>query len=377
MKHVFLLFALTFMTLFAFSQATGDTNEVTQNVVEEVSAIDTVTLETAVVTEEITKETEIIPEEAVTETVVTETVVAAQETGDSTMVSDSTAMTGATTGEVKKEKGWFAIFLETVILILILGAAAFIIGHMGYTIYKAKTFAAQDYSLENFRAIRKEKGLPSESTQDENRKCNDLLDDAYESWTDVEGSGSREIHNPKYMREIVRTGRMLREIAEIAPTDVDIINTLNEYKEVVSRNEARSFDGSWKLIWVGVGVAVVIALIMQSDYGNFFGALFSVGLIFLIPTGAYYLSSYTPQFLIDKRANRGGGNVSSGIVALAFGIMGSGVTVRTHYTDGTSEDDHSSHFIMAALGIFVLLIVAFTISIWSIVNYLRNYVLFF
>ena len=356
MKHVFLLFALTIMTLFAFSQATVDTNGATQTVVEE-----SVT------------ETEIIPEEPVAESVVTEAVVAAQETGDSTMVSDSTAMVGATTGEVKKEKGWFAIFLEAVILILILGAVAFIIGHMGYTIYKAKTFAAQDYSLENFRAIRKEKGLPSESTRDENRKCTDLLEDVYESWSDEEGS----LRKPKYMREIVRTGRMLREIAEIAPTDVGIINKLNEYKEVVSTNEARSFDGSWKLIWVGVGVAVVIALIMQSDYGNFFGALFSVGLIFLIPTGAYYLSSYTPQFLINKRANRGGGNVSSGIVAMAFGIMGGGVTVRTHYTDGTSEDDHSSHFIMAALGILVLLIVAFTISIWSIVNYLRNYVLFF
>jgi len=101
------------------------------------------------------------------------------------------------------------------------------------------------------------------------------------------------------------------------------------------------------------------------------------GAYFWVPVVVYYISSLTPQFLIDKRANRGGGNVSTGLVAIALGILGSGVTVRTHYTDGSTEDDHSGHFIAWMLGIIALVAVALTIIFWAVLNYVRNYLLFF
>ena len=269
-------------------------------------------------------------------------------------------------------------FLDYLIAIVVIGASLFMIGHMIFILFKSKQFADQEFTLDFFKSLRQEKGMSAESSDEDNKKCSELLNDAFLTWTNIEaGEDGLEYRKPKKMKEIIRSGEILKQVVEIAPTDEDIINTLNEYKMVVTTNEARSFDGSWKLVGLGVGVAILLSLITMDAMGSFIKAFFSIGLLFIIPTIVYIISSYTPQFLIEKRANRGGGNVSTGLVAMALGILGSGVTVRTHYTDGTHEDDNSGHVIAWALGFIMMVIVAFTIIIWAVLNYLRNYVLFF
>ena len=267
-------------------------------------------------------------------------------------------------------------FLDGLMTLLIIAAALFMIGHMVYILFQAKQFSEQELSVEFFKSYRQEKGMPEESTEDENEKCSDLLDAAFLTWTYTEtGEDGQEYRKPNKMKEILTSGKILKEVIEIAPTDPEIIETLNQYKEVVTSNEARSFDGSKKLVWVGLLVGILFPFIDST--GSYFGAFFSIGMFFIVPTIVYIVSSFTPQFLIDKRADRGGGNVSTGIVAMALGVLGSSVTIRTKYTDGSHEDDHSGHFIALFLGVIMLFIIAFTISIWSVLNYLRNYVLFF
>ena len=269
-------------------------------------------------------------------------------------------------------------FWDGLMTLLIIAAALFMIGHMAYILFQAKQFSEQDLSVEFFKSYRQEKGMSEESTESENEKCADLLDAAFLTWTYTEaGEDGLEYRKPNKMKEILTSGKILKDVIEIAPTDPEIIETLNQYKEVVTSNEARSFDGSKKLVWVGILVGILLPFIMGDAMGGYFAAFFSMGMFFIIPTIVYIVSSFTPQFLIDKRANRGGGNVSTGIVAMALGVLGSGVTVRTKYTDGSHEDDHSGHFVALFLGVIMLFIVAFTISIWSFLNYLRNYVLFF
>jgi len=268
--------------------------------------------------------------------------------------------------------------LEILMNILIVCVVIFMIVHMVYVLVKSRQFAKQDYNVDYFKAFRLEKGMSAESSEQENKKSVELLDEAFETWTNIEpDEEGNEFRKPKKMKEIVRSGAILRQIIDIAPTDEDVIKTLNEYKEVVCTNEARSFDGSWKLVGLGVAVAVIFSLMMMSNYSGFFAAFFSIGLIFLIPTLVYIVSSYTPQFLIEKRANRGGGNVSTGIVAMALGVLGGGYTIRTTFSDGSTEDDSSPHFIALLLGFLLMVIVAFTIGIWAFVNYLRNFVLYF
>ncbi len=259
-------------------------------------------------------------------------------------------------------------------------AALFIIAHMVYTLITTKRFREHNFDVDYFKSVRQENGKPAESSEEENQRCRELLADAYNGWSYIiEDEEGYEYRRPNKMKEIKRADKILKEVAEITPTDEDIVGIFNEYKAVVASNEARSFDGSKKIMWLGIGIGVLMSIIVASTVPDkgFIGALFTIGLFFFIPVGIYYIASFTPQFLIEKRANRGGGNVSSGLVALALGVMGSGFTVRTRYTDGTYEDDNSAHGMALMLGIFVMLVVAFTIIIWAVVNYLRNYVLYF
>ena len=290
-------------------------------------------------------------------------------TNDTLAVANETASSGSSGSS----------FVDYLIAIVIIGASLFMIGHMVYILFKSKQFADQEFSIEYFKSFRQEKGMSAESSDEDNKNCTELLNDAFLTWTNIEAGeeDGLEYRKPKKMKEIIRSGEILKQVVEIAPTDKDIVNTLNEYKMVVTTNEVRSFDGSWKLVGLGVGVAILFSLISMDAMGGFIKAFFSVGLLFIIPTIVYIISSYTPQFLIEKRANRGGGNVSTGLVAMAIGVLGSGVTVRTHYTDGTHEDDNSGHIVAWALGLIMMVIVAFTIIIWAVLNYLRNYVLFF
>lgn len=276
------------------------------------------------------------------------------------------------------QKGGSSFFSEYILPVLLLMGALFVIGHMLYELFRPNDFSQEDFTVEGFVEKRQQEGRPAESSPQELEKCEELINDAWNCWTNIEVDEENEVEyrKPKKMKEIFRSKALLKQIVEIAPTDPEVVDGLNEYKEVVRTNEKRSFDGSWKLVFLGLAFAVVMALIMKGDSG-FFMAFLTYGAFFWVSVLIYYLSSLTPQFLIEKRAKRGGGNISSGLVALAFGVMASGQTVRYKYSDGTTEDDHSGHMVALMLGIFVAIVVAFTIAFWAVLNYLRNYVLYF
>ena len=261
-------------------------------------------------------------------------------------------------------------------MIIVSAGALFMIGHMSYVLFKSKRFA-QNYSIAGFKALRQIAGKAETSTEEENSQCIDLLNEAFHTWSKVEVENGNEYRKPKRMKEILKSALYLQQVIEIEPTDGEIIDTLNEYKEVVHSNEKRSFDGSIPLIVLGLIFAIVVGLFTKSEETGFILSTLKYGAFFWVPVIVYYISSLTPEFLIEKRANRGGGNVSTGLIAFAIGILGSGFTMRTRFTDGSHEDDHTGHYIAWILGIAALLAVAITIFFWSIVNYVRNYLLFF
>ena len=85
----------------------------------------------------------------------------------------------------------------------------------------------------------------------------------------------------------------------------------------------------------------------------------------------------------DKRVAKAeeGGNIHNGIFAGVFGLLAGAQTVRTIYkfNDGHKEysDDHSQHWIALAIGLVVLFVLAMMMAFWALLNYLRNYVLYF
>lgn len=274
------------------------------------------------------------------------------------------------------ESGGKVTFLRILIDLVISAGVLFMIGHMLYVLFKSKRFN-QTFSIPAFKAIRLEQGKSEMSTEEENDQCLELLNEAFFTWTDIEVNGGEEYRKPRKMKEILTSAIYLQQVVDIAPTDGEVIDKLNEYKEVIRSNEKRSFDGSRALIVLGLIFAVVVGVLSKSQESGFIWSTIRYGAFFWIPVIVYYISSLTPQFLIDKRAQRGGGNVSTGFVALALGILGSGFTMRTRFTDGSYEDDHSGHYIAWILGAIALTIVAITIFFWSIFNYVRNYLLFF
>lgn len=267
--------------------------------------------------------------------------------------------------------------LHDLIGVVILLAITAIISHMVYTI--CQTFChKKTYSVEDFKKIRHKKGLPEQATSDETAQQVEWLNEAFFTWSNVEiNEDNDQFRRPRKMKEIKKSTILLNNVKKSLPTDEQNVATYNEYMQVIYSHERRSFNGSFPLIIVGLIFAIIVGLMSMSSTTSFLLATIKFGAFFWIPVTIYYISSLTPQLLIEKRNARNGGNISTGLVAVALGILGSGFTIRTKYTDGSYEDDHSGHYIAWILGIIALTIVALTISFWSIFNYLRNYVLYF
>ncbi|MDR1755764.1 MAG: hypothetical protein LBR65_02245 [Culturomica sp.] len=259
-------------------------------------------------------------------------------------------------------------------LLLFVGPLA-MIGHMLYVNWKTRMLE-KPLNVEHFIDKRTRKGVPGAMNDDEVELGFRLLDEAYNELTSVETDESgNEFHKPGTMKELLRAQKKIDEVGKLMPTDAALLERYNEYRSFLYDYLRRSFFASWKLIILCVLVAVGVAF-MES--GSFWKGFFTVGAFFWFPAIVYYISSQVPQYMIDRKNERGGGKgwFSTALVALGLGVLGSGYTVRTKWSDGSVTEDNSSHLIALFLGLLVLIAVAATIYIWAIVNYLRNYVLY-
>ena len=276
-------------------------------------------------------------------------------------------------------KGFFSTVQEIIygiiLLLIFVGGPFFMIGHMIYVLIDTRRLKNPTL-VAAFVSARQKKGLSETASKDENEQCSMLLDSIYENYSisDTDENGD-EIHRPSKMREVLKAHKMFKKATLLMPTDEAVVEQYNNHKACLYDNMKRSFFSSWKLIILCLIIAVLVGF--AGDNGWVIGFL-TYGAFFWIPCIVYYLSGNVPQFMIDKKEARGGGGgwFAAALVGLGIGILGSGQTVRTRYTDGSYEDDNSSHWIALVLGLFVLLIVACTIYIWSLVNYLRNYVFY-
>lgn len=253
----------------------------------------------------------------------------------------------------------------------------FMIGHMIIVLIEEKKLSV-NYTVDKFKENRVSKGLPEASTAEEIKEAENLLEAAYYTWSFVFTEDGEELRKPGKMKEVVASGALLKQVADMNPTDQDIVGALNNYADVVNSNGKRTFTGSWKFIGIVAIVGVIMLFGMKSGSTPYSEAI-KMPLIFLwIPAALYYVSSLTPNFLIDNRGDSFLANfkLAGMLTAITGGILGSGTTVRTHYTDGSHSDDHSGHFIALALGFIVMVVFAFLTLFLAAFNYIRNYVLY-
>lgn len=253
---------------------------------------------------------------------------------------------------------------------LVLIAYIAMIIHMIYIKYKGVRYK-KALTVEEMKAERIAQNKPEEMSPEEFNEALTLLAGVFDTWTVVgQNDEGEELRKPTKMKQVKASSMLLDQAIALQPTDKDMIDNINELADVINSNEERFFDGSKPLAWLG-GIVGIIFLFISPQFG----------IITLISTGAYILSSRTPVFLIEKRQKRGGGNIHNGIIAGVFGMIAGAQTIRTvyKYSDGHKEyeDDNSQHWIAWILGLAILVCIAATMALWAMINYLRNYVLYF
>lgn len=243
----------------------------------------------------------------------------------------------------------------------------FIIGHMIFSIITAVKYR-NDFTTDSFRQQRKALGLSEESSDQENEMAIDYLNLSISTWK--EDKNDPEQVRPRRLQHIKSANVEIAKTVELKPTNEDVVAQLNSLKEVINSNTKRLFDGSIKLIVISSIIAIIFWLIGD----------FRLGVPIFVGIGLYILSSMTPAFLVRKRAERTSWNLYDGIFAGVFAVIAGAQTIRETkiWSDGSKEvnDDHSQHFIAWVFGAIVAAMMAVLMSVWALLNYLRNYVLY-
>lgn len=279
---------------------------------------------------------------------------------DGTVVTDS----GETS---KKSEDIMGIIVGILILLVFIGMA----GHMLYLLFRGDRYK-KVFTVDDMRVGRVAQNKPEQMSEEEYNNAVKLLEDAFEQWSVVEhDENGDERRKPTKMKQIKNSVSLIDQVIALQPTEEDILTRLNDMTDVINSSEHRYFDGSKALVWLGIIVGILFCFIMGPG----------TGIITIMATGIYVIASRTPVFLIEKRSKRGGGNIHNGFIAGIFAMIAGAKTIRTvtEYSDGSKkvEDDHSQHWIAWILGIMLLVAIASFMFVWAIINYIRNYVLYF
>jgi hypothetical protein len=281
----------------------------------------------------------------------------------------------------EKAGDFFSDLLQLLIFLLVCLIPIGMIFHMAYVNWETKQLD-KILTIDAFVEKRRKKGLSETMSDDEKEQADQFLSDAFAQLTAIEAQeDGSELRKPKKMRELLRCQKLVKKAIQLLPTDEAIVVRINELNEFLYNNLRRSFFASWKLIIIS-SIVMVISTIVTWNSANIAGSIV-LSFVFLSPVVIYYLSGNVPQYMIDKKNARGsgGGWFTNILIGMGVGILFSGQTVvtKTKWSDGssTTNTDNSGHLIALFLGFIVLAIIAFTIIFWAIINYLRNYVLYF
>jgi hypothetical protein len=158
-------------------------------------------------------------------------------------------------------------------------------------------------------------------------------------------------------------------LTRLNPTDQDVLDRVDEFKEVYTQRAKRIFSGSYWIIACSAGLGLFF---MFMEGISTFIVIHWLGLLF------YILSSRTTIYGAEKRLKWLGG-INMGIAA---GIMaGLFASFNTEYykvsSFGFKERDYESEFSGSMVTLFLIFIVAMIIGLLTVVmgviNFLWNY----
>ena len=220
------------------------------------------------------------------------------------------------------------------------------------------------------------------ASDEENKKADACIEEAFNSWKIISGPEEEEMRSPMTMAQIKKSIELQALAITVMPTDEALIELVNQMGEVINTRQARSFSGSWKLVGVAVLATFITYLMTKSYDPGFWHWLKS---FWWMPLGIvlYYFASLAPAFLQEKRSRWfKGKNIHNVLIGTLMGLFlatPATNTIVSHWSDGskTKKDEINPFFIfMIIMTFIVIMFLGFLIIIFAGINFIRNYVVY-
>ena len=241
---------------------------------------------------------------------------------------------------------------------IIIAAVALIIGAMViHMIYEhLRDNLNTEYTVADFGKKRKELAL-SNMTAQEVADYNRRIDEVMATWDAIYNEYGQAIPYPFKRSAVMNMWHLSKEITAANPTDKRLVERINEINEILNHALRRQFSGSKAMIIIAFIVAIICGLITNSLIPP---ACIGIGALL------YLLTSRSATFLIAAKQaeSNGSTNLLSGIIG---GLFIGAVAVKTNKSQSWTQ---------VILAIVVMLFGASALAIISVVNYIRNYLIY-
>lgn len=262
--------------------------------------------------------------------------------------------------------------LDIILLVLIGAAALAVIGHMIYECFIRKSLRT-DYSVDEFEAVRVAEGLDTEMTEEEMNVC-ERLNEYQNIWEQIPSEGEPS-YLPIKKKQIDKVQALINDAIATKPTDQSVVDVINELNGVINDMWKRSFNGSKTMIVISVLVAAALSFIVEMATP---AIMIGTGIVL------YLFASRTPMFVLIRKELKGRGGRRSFLTLIMGGLFGAVAAAPTYktittYSDGHEETETDNSQTWFTLIIAFIVSVLLAIFLWAIalINYIRNYWLYF
>ncbi len=218
--------------------------------------------------------------------------------------------------------------------------------------------------------------------EDANRLASECVEKAFDTWEPVSEENGQIFRSPTKRKHFKTTYRALNKAKSYQPTDNEVIDRMNDLGGLLNKLSKRKFYGNWFLAVLSLIFPVVYFLLAKNhlDTKGTIGAM-----VMFLPTVAYILSNFAPNYVVANRKHNSGG-VFGKIIAFIMGAAASAVAVDYYtektWSDGskTTEYDTGSNamqlVIWAVLIIAAILLSMILVIIAATIAFFRNYVFY-
>lgn len=266
---------------------------------------------------------------------------------------------------------------ETVLTIFVgvvaLAASLAILAHMIYDNFIRKSYN-EGCKVIDFVTRRRAANMPEHSTSEEIARINCRLDEVLAAWDTIPGEDGKSTLFPLKKSGVKLACEVMAEAEAAMPTDVQTIERMNSIASILNSALKRKFNGSKALIITSIIVAIILAIITKSATSV---VPFAVGLVI------YWLASRTSTFVLVRQELKNGGAKRSFLSRVIGGLFAGVAAAKTYktvttYSDGsqTTDIDDTETWLSLAFTLIVIVVLAMFIWLFSIINYLRNYVFY-